>query len=453
RRFDAPSRTTESRQGLSAPTRWLFFLAILFALSGGVAALADKGARNVALAWAAQISQRLGRGTSTQAEQTLGPGEFVDAESGLAETSPAGVSPSDAPKSNSSEPVDLARPTALPTGLAMPAPDRHGVVRLSSAGPYRACDITVVGELAIVGAAGTRPRILIDEQPVKLCAETLRLKNVSVEIRPGITASPPKSKALLRGQSQELIVDDCVFDGGGGRLLAEAAESKQDASQPVMAPPTGPASIAWKLLDPAEQRGGRATIHNTRFTGDGPSLYLAHAVRAVEFNNVLKIGPGPLIQLAGVPAEKTQVALRLIHTTCRASGALVRWIVVPEQPPRGQVVVEAGDCVFEIVAPRAALFELAGDKASPEWLRSLRMTGEGSLTRPGLEVAAWVSTLDGRVTPLDSSAIEVEGLFSGAFRFAGESDKLPADSEVHDSEAPRRSSESPGINAAALPDG
>ena len=170
--------------------------------------------------------------------------------------------------------------------------------------------------------------------------------------------------------------------------------------QPVIAPPTGPASIAWKLLDAAEQRGGTATIRNTVLSGDGPGLYLVHAVKNVEFSNVLKIGPGPLIQLAGVPAAKALVTLRLMHTTCRASGALVRWIVAAEGPPRGRILVEAGDCVFDIVSPQAALFELAGASAHPEWLKSLRMTGEGSLTRPGLEVAAWVSTIDGRVTPL-----------------------------------------------------
>jgi len=247
-----------------------------------------------------------------------------------------------------------------------------------------------------------------------------------------------------------------VFDGGGTRITPDPGNAMQNETQPVIAPPTGPASIAWKLLDAAEQRGGRATIQNTMLLGDGPGLYLAHAVKNVEFNNVLKIGPGPLIQMAGVPSANASVTLRLTHTTCRASGALVRWIVTPDELPRGRIVVETGDCVFDILA-QAALFELAGapspsEKAPSEFLKSLRMTGEGSLTRPGLEVAAWVSTIDGQVTPLESSRLEVEGLFAGEFHFAGESDTLPADSEVHDVEAPRRSSEPPGIDTATLPD-
>ncbi len=397
----------------------------------------------MALAWAAQFSQRLGREKPPQA-----------AASG--QTSDGDIPKTAKPVSESFRLDESGNSAIAAFGLTMPAPDRHGVVHLDSAGPYRACDITAVGELAIVGADGTRPQILIEDQPVKLCAESLRLKNVRIGVRPGTSARPPRSKALLRVQAQELVVDDCVFDGGGASGVSETSLSEEKTSQPVIAPPTGPASIAWKLLDAAEQRGGTATIRNTLLLGDGPGLYLVHAVKSVEWSNVLKAGSGPLIQLAGVPAAKSIVTLRLVHTTCRASGALVRWMISPEGPPRGRIVVAAGDCVFDIVSPGAALFELAADPSQfegthAEWLTSLRMTGEGSLTRPGVEVAAWVSTIDGRVTPLTNSTLEVEGLFAGAFQFAGESNRLPADSEVHDAEAPRRSSEPPGINAAALP--
>jgi hypothetical protein len=417
----------------------------MFAVSGGVVTLVDQGARNVALAWATRFSQRLGRNTPTQAAAVSVSDDAHAADTHQSKKPAWGESAEE-------DVVDLPVPAF---GLSMPAPDRHGVVHLDSAGPYRACDMTAVGELAIVGAEGKRPQINIDDQPVKLCAESVRLKNVRIVVRPGNSARPPMSKALLRVQSQELFVDDCVFDGGGPRIVLAAGESKQSETQPVIAPPTGPASIAWKLLDAAEQRGGRATIRNTLLLGDGPGLYLAHAVKSVEFNNVLKIGPGPVIQLAGVPSAKANVNLRLTHTTCRASGALVRWIVTPEELPRGGIAVETGDCVFDMIS-QAALFEFAGaplssERAQSEFLKSLRMTGEGSLTRPGLEVAAWVSTIDGQVTPLESKGIEVEGLFAGEFRFAGESDTLPADSEVHDVEAPRRSSEPPGIDAAALP--
>ncbi len=292
RRFDAPSRFKEARPGLSAYRRSAAFLsAALFAVSGGVVTLGDKGARNVALAWATQFSQHPGGGTQPVAPVNSAPIKTREAGKRQAQESVSAV--------------PLAGEQSQPStfGLPMPAPDRHGVVHLDSAGPYRAGDITAVGELAIVGAEGTRPQILIEDQPAKLCAEILRLKNVRFGVRPGSSDRPPKSKALLRVQAQELFVDDCIFDGEEPAQRSSASESEPETPQPVFAPPTGPASIAWKLLDAAEQRGGRGAIHNTLLLGDGPGLYLANAVKNVEFDNVLKFGSGPLIQLASVPGQ------------------------------------------------------------------------------------------------------------------------------------------------------
>lgn len=427
RRFDAPARSVAARRPLSALTRWLFIAASVFALSGGVATLVNQGARNVALSWAAGISQGWQWGAQAQA-----------------------------PTATARQTVST---TASFTGAAadyapLPAPDRHGVVHLESSGPYRASDLTVVGELSIVGGDTATPHIVIGDQPFRLCAEMVRLKNVRIvtPIQPAARSS--NLRALVRVEAQGLSIEECLFDSGGSIGTATA-----NASQPIFAPPTGPALIAWKLLDTGDHRGGTATIRNAVLLGDGPALYLAHAVRQVNCENVLKVGPGPLVQLAATPAAKSTWTLKLNHSTIRAAGAVVRWVVPADQaapakssePSRGTIEVEAADCVFDIDSPHAALFELAGPQPLPEWLRSLRMTGEGSVTRPMLEVAAWVSTLDGRLTTLEGIPIELEGLIADEFHFAGEFPDRPAASEVHDSEAPRRSATPPGICAAALP--
>ena len=223
-------------------------------------------------------------------------------------------------------------------------------------------------------------------------------------------------------ESQSLSIEECVFDSGGSLVVAPAK-----SSQPIFAPPTGPALIAWKLLDTGDHRGGTATIRNAVLLGDGPALYLAHAVRQVSCENVLKVGPGPLVQLAATPAAKSTSTLKLNHSTIRAAGAVVRWVVPADEAGlaktseqiRGSIEVEATDCVFDVDSPHAALFELAGPQPRPEWLRSLRMTGEGSVTRPTLEVAAWVSTLDGRLTALEGIPVELEGLIAGEFSLCG----------------------------------
>src|SRR5262249_49521944 len=230
----------------------------------------------------------------------------------------------------------------------------------------------------------------------------------------------------------------CVFNSGE-TALADDGESA--------ARPSGPALVAWKLLDQADPRGGSAAIRNSLLFGDGPAVYLSHAVRELNCDNILKVGPGPLVQLAAVPRAQKNTLLHLVHTTCRRSGAVLRWVVPSADSPHGRVLVEAGDCVFDLIAARAALFELAGSTPSDDWLASLRMLGEGSVAAPGLEIAAWVSIDDGRVTLLDASLLELEGILSAPFQFAGRATTIPADSQVREIEAPRRSGEPPGIRA------
>src|SRR5262249_28060378 len=149
--------------------------------------------------------------------------------------------------------------------------------------------------------------------------------------------------------------EGCIFDAS--RVPAgKAAHS----TSPLTAPPTGPALLAWKLLDAAEQRGGRSMIRNTILIVDGTGLYLGHAVRHVDFDNVLNAGTDPPAQLAGTAATNSTTALRLNHTTCRASGALLRWIVLAGGTPAGGVLIEASECVFDVQSPEAALLEFAG---------------------------------------------------------------------------------------------
>jgi hypothetical protein len=399
----------------------------MFALSGGVATLVDRGARNVVLAWAAEFSQTIAREPPAR-EDRREEGKPLQA-----------VAVGRSGEISTTEIVDE-------TGIPMPSADPLGVIRLDGAGPYQVDDLTVVGKLTIVGKQGTHPEIVIGSRPLKLCAESVRLSNLQIRSSPGRNGQPPALSALLLVQAQELTVEGCIIDSGLPHQIAPPS-----GAAPHYAPPTGPALIAWKLLDRREHSGQVATIRNSLLLGGGPGLYLAHALRLAEFENVLKIGSGPLVQLAASPVPQASVELRFTHTTCRSSGAILRWIVPEDGPLPGRVLVDAADCVFDIASPRAALFELAGSKMRPEFLNLVRMTGEGSVAGPALEVAAWISSANGRVERLEASAVELEGIVSGPFRFSRNPSSQPADSEVESVETPRRTSEPPGIRASALP--
>ncbi len=418
RKFDSPARVPRSNRPLSTPTRWLLMLTALFALSGGLVFLSDNGARNVVLAWVSKVAKRLPEK------------EAVHDEGQERRSTNAGRTTVDAENENRE------------SGLPLPAPDRHGVIRLDGPGPWRASEINAVGRLTIEGTLQARPLIVIDERPLNLWAESVILKNLRIRFAAGRSVPAPKLNALVLVHAQTLAVDGCVVDDGTIGGLAEASSPNM-----ATAPASGPALIAWKLVEVGDQRGGTATIRNTQFVGAGPALYLAHAMPRVEFDNVLKLGAGPLVQLATAPLAKSTVELRLDHTTFRSSGALLRWIVPAVDRAAGRILVVADDCVFDVASPQAALFEFAGSQPRPDWLRSVKMTGEGSIARPTLDLAAWISTADGTLRLLDSSGIELEGIISGPFQFAGELGLQPSAAEVRDSEAPRRTSDPPGIRA------
>jgi serine/threonine protein kinase len=425
RRFDIPVRNHAARRPFSAVTRWLFVAATLFAVSGGVAALVSQGARNELLSWGSVISQRFQR-----------------------------QAPSTRNDSESDKVISGATTHANTKYLPLPAPDRHGVVHLDLPGPYQARDLTAVGALSIVGDETAVPRIVVGNQPFKLCAETLRLKNLQIVLENRTTGIASNLRAVLRAECQSLTIESCLFDAGGWNTVLPDAVALRN-----VAPPSGPALIAWKLVDGGDPRAGIATIRQSVLLGDGPALYLANAVRQVACENLLKVGPGPLVQLAAAPNPKSTIALKLNHATLRAAGALVRWLV-PESATlspasfernRGTILIEANDSVLDVASPQAALFELAGALPREEWLQWLQMTGEGSITRPAVEVAAWVSTLDGGISELAANALQIEGLAAGDFGFAGNISNRPVNSEVRNSDAPRRSAALPGIHAADLP--
>jgi hypothetical protein len=93
---------------------------------------------------------------------------------------------------------------------------------------------------------------------------------------------------------------------------------------------------------------------------------------------------------------------------------------------------------------------LVADRLPSEWLASIEMTGEGSLSLPGLVVAALRKPGESAAAALEADAIRLEGISTGGFEFAGPFGPSPPDSSVKSVEAPRRSPNPPGIDAEQL---
>lgn len=419
RRFDAPSEAEGSAATLSTPTRWLVAAIVLFAVSGVAVSLADRGARNLLLSWTATL------------------GESIRARSSPRERPVTSLRPQPAESDKHSSEIDVDNSLER----SLPSPDPQGVIRLSTGKPYRAADISVVGPLQLIGEVGAPAVILVRGTPLKLWAETVRLENVQIRLeKSGETAKPISALVLVTAQNLE--VERCALVVADSGALAKSSRTSEPSR------PIGPAAVAWKLLDPRDAHGGTGQIRHTAILGDGPGVHLASPVKKLDCLGTLKIGPGPFVQMAAVPASP-RTEIRFQDSTARSAGALLRWMPPAEKAIKGRIQIDAADCVFDVAAG-SALFEFVGESVPPTWMESLSLSGEGSLIPADATLAAMLHPSDGNRESLDGARMSLEGLLSGPYTFTGSIGDDPVASEIQTYEAPRRSSTPPGIRGTEV---
>jgi hypothetical protein len=169
-----------------------------------------------------------------------------------------------------------------------------------------------------------------------------------------------------------------------------------------------------------------------------------------------------LFDVVGPALVDQKLGVSLRQLTLRESGPLLRVLwpatggasgLVPPNLAGCRIAIEANDCVFQLKAAQAALFEWLGTSGGADWLASIRMRGEGSVTLPGVPIAARVDIATDQRTDLASDGFELEGLMAAPFEFGGPLSDAPRDSTIRFCDAPRRSDLPPGIDPTRLPDG
>jgi hypothetical protein len=166
--------------------------------------------------------------------------------------------------------------------------------------------------------------------------------------------------------------------------------------------------------------------------------------------NCLRLGGERLCEYR-LPEVRLDTEIVFDSTTCRAALSLLQIVEVDPQRS-GKVTIDARNCIFDIDPARGALLELsAADHTSPLESR-IDWTGEGSLVPDGLATAARIRYAEDAAAP---AVVEVpfEGLIASTYQFAGGLSHEPADAEVADCDAPRRSPLPPGIRPGDLPGG
>ncbi|HVW01647.1 MAG TPA: hypothetical protein VHB77_14940, partial [Planctomycetaceae bacterium] len=204
--------------------------------------------------------------------------------------------------------------------------------------------------------------------------------------------------------------------------------------------------IAWKLLDPQDPAGGSILLECTGIWTRGAAVHVAGRVRKISCRNVLKIGPGVLVNL--VAPTGREATLQFEDVTCRRSGAVLRWNYTDAQTlAKLRLRVEANHCVFDLAGQETPLVEWAGTELPATWERSLEWDGENSLAPANGAIAGHLNSADRTWQALDATKLALEGLLASPFEFAGPVSLDPADAVVSTIDGPRLSSRLPGIAA------
>jgi len=261
--------------------------------------------------------------------------------------------------------------------------------------------------------------------------------------------APTSDAALLRVRAEAISFERCTFRLGGNSAAGVSNESPSDgtslstaAGRPGLLPP----ALAWmapreESADPLALPSGWMRLSSCRFEGVSAAVECRHdgAVR-LECDNVLHLGPGPLLRTPDAPRPDAPMVVDLRRVTLRHGQALWHCLSADVNRQAGSVWIRAERCVF---APSSSGSLLLLDAENPPegLLRGVRWTGQGSLVTSDTEIVGWRRP-DGTVQAMDDSRVAMAGLVRGRVEFAGgERDSSPAANRLVDYQAPIQSAD------------
>uniref|UniRef100_A0A7C2NY50 Serine/threonine protein kinase n=1 Tax=Schlesneria paludicola TaxID=360056 RepID=A0A7C2NY50_9PLAN len=322
-------------------------------------------------------------------------------------------------------PQPVARPTvpridATSGLLPLPGPSADGLLLLNEPGPYAVASIRHAGRLQIKGVAGVCPVILVRDEPLEIAAESVAFEHVTLR-QDVLWPGPQRPAALAVVQAQQVTATACEFDTGLVHRNRRASEI--------------PAGLFWTLIDPLDPAAGALALQGVLFRGAGTGVASNAAARRIVAEDVLWHGQGIGFDLR-LP-EDAPTTLRLEHVTAREPKSLLRLRGLSGEASSPRLTVTAIDSVFGVTR---SLLQI--DDAEPMLgPLSLDWNGEGSLLPPDMPIAV------ANGADVATEGVPIEGLAAGRFAFVGPSTESIADSVLAEAEAPRRSSEPPGLRA------
>ena len=338
-----------------------------------------------------------------------------------------------APHSESSTADDQTVETSL---LPFPDDTVDGTIELQSPGPYAVEEVAAVGSLTIRAAPGVRPVVIVQDAPMRVWAESLVIEGVTfvaaVEDGSSIGSAQSPPAAILEIVAERFATKDCSFH-------CDHAPVKE-------------ATIRWTPLEDSPATERQIVLMQTVFTGPATSLKVSSLPSAIRADNVLKSGDGALLDVAADARQRgREWRIVLQHTTLRRATSLVRWSGAGSRVVPAPVEISLTECVLDLPASEASLFEFGQTPTTPAWQQLVRVTGRASLVRPGTPMACVAGGVDAGPRPIPADRVAIEGLLTSDFEFSGPPDGNPVNHTLTGYHGYGHSEQPPGADARLLP--
>jgi len=300
-------------------------------------------------------------------------------------------------------------------------------------------DEIVLRKGAVVGPLdGKRASVVVPFDGLPVDVEGVRFERIDFvrfEASPDDAAAKPRRAngdqgAFIHLQAHRAGFDACTFDTVAAQETPSVAifwDTRERAAGDVTALPTGVLKMT-----------------NCAFRGVAAGIECRTAGALVlEVDNLLFLGPGPLMRMSRAPSIEEPVVLSLRRTTLRGASAILecRYADIDDEP--GNISIRSRDCAF---APSqgGALLVFRGKPNPAALVSALHWAGQGSLMTPEAAVVHWQAK-DDQTHELAEEGLDVAGLVRNEVGFAGEVDAGVAASRVVRWQVPLRSPEPPGV--------
>jgi len=317
--------------------------------------------------------------------------------------------------------------------IPLPSPDKQGVLELIAGRVYQSQNLATVGPLQIITRSSEPAQnaiVLIADQPWRVSATYLSMKNITVEYRSSTEAGNPFPPALLVCQSLTFEANQCQFK-------AEANNNQTTRA------------IAWKPLSSSEANAGRLTVSNCRFYSPGTSIMLGGSSRRIHIENCLKVGAGDFLELSESLSDRSFPEIQCEQLTLRQADSFVSLHLDKPNSVPVELTIDATNCVFDLATSSTGLITLNSTEAPANQIRKIDLLGQILLLHPKSNLAGWWNTETKQATAIKFPGT-VEGVLAYEMQFAGRDLSELKSAELINYQGPRWNSVSPGIDLSEL---